>query len=161
MRVYGPYKRKDGRSHVIVYYDDGDHPTTGSRRTVSYPKFLVEQHLGRKLDPDAETVDHIDGDFTNNDLSNLRIIPRSQHASEDARRANDVEVVCVWCGKSFVVPGRRVGHRHLKKAGPFCTKSCSGKYGAAIQNGRIAPIPPVKVERSYSKMEKKVDDTVG
>ena len=38
MKIYGPYTRKeDNRQHVIII--DGE-----KRRTVSYPKFLMEQH---------------------------------------------------------------------------------------------------------------------
>jgi hypothetical protein len=44
MKIYGPYTRKDGRKHVIVHYDGG------RIRTVSYPKWLMEQHLGRELE---------------------------------------------------------------------------------------------------------------
>lgn len=74
MKVYGPYKRKDGRQHVIVYYEDG------RQRTVSYPKFLMERHLGRELHPDKETIDHINNDFNDNRLENLRIIDRVSHS---------------------------------------------------------------------------------
>src|SRR5690606_5867052 len=96
MKVYGPYLRKDGRKHVILYKD-------GKRSTVSYPKFLMEQHLGRKLKP-HETVDHIDRDFTNDDITNLRVVDRSQHAKDDAKRVKYTQVeelTCVWCGCVF------------------------------------------------------------
>jgi len=74
MQIFGPYKRKsDGRQIVIVVEPNG------RRRTVSYPKWLMEQHLGRKLDPNEETVDHIDSNFDNNNLDNLRIMPRKNH----------------------------------------------------------------------------------
>jgi hypothetical protein len=48
MKVWGPYKRKDGRQIVIVV------ERNGKRRTVSYPKWILELQLGRKLDPDLE-----------------------------------------------------------------------------------------------------------
>ena len=57
--VYGPYKRKDDRQIVVVVHRNG------KRRTVSYPKWLLECHLGRKLHKDRETVDHWDSDFNN------------------------------------------------------------------------------------------------
>ena len=40
------------------------------RITLSYPKYLIEVHLDRYLEKE-ETVDHIDGNFLNNVISNL------------------------------------------------------------------------------------------
>lgn len=40
---------------------------------------VMEQHLGRKLSCD-EHVHHIDGDRTNNDISNLVILSRGEHS---------------------------------------------------------------------------------
>jgi hypothetical protein len=68
-RVYGPYLRKDGRKHVVIRCP------AGQSRTVSYPKWLMEQKLGRELDPDLETVDHVDGNFLNNSTENFQILP--------------------------------------------------------------------------------------
>jgi hypothetical protein len=54
-KVHGPYTRQqDGRQHVVVVFVDL------SKKTISYPKYLMEQKLGRELDPDLETIDHID-----------------------------------------------------------------------------------------------------
>lgn len=39
---------------------------------------IVEEHLGRKLKT-WEQVHHIDGDKTNNDISNLIVLSRSEH----------------------------------------------------------------------------------
>jgi hypothetical protein len=55
--------------------------------TRGYTKFLgrhehrviMEKHLGRSLRSD-EIVHHIDGDKTNNDISNLIIMSQSEHA---------------------------------------------------------------------------------
>ena len=114
-KVYGPYTRKDNRQHVIVIFTDN------SRRTVSYPKYLMEQRLGRELHPDNETIDHIDGDFTNNDLSNLRIVPRSKHISEDQKKVRPVAFFCVWCGKLAARHAKDLHHNsRLGKVGPFC-----------------------------------------
>lgn len=137
MHVYGPYKRSDGRQIVIVVENNGE------RRTVSYPKWLLEVQLGRRLDPDKETVDHIDRDFNNNDLNNLRIMPRDEHSAADTRRSRDAKFTCAWCGKEFERSPRLVRDKSKKnKAGPFCDKSCAGRYSRMLQLKLIEKLGP-------------------
>ena len=45
LKVYGPYTRKDGRKHVVIVNNNG------TKTTKSYPRYLMEQHLGRSLEP--------------------------------------------------------------------------------------------------------------
>lgn len=129
MKVHGPYKRKtDGRQIVILIEHNG------KRRTVSYPKWLMECQLGRKLDPNLETVDHIDSDIDNNDLSNLRLVPREEHSADDTRRVKPVKFTCAWCDKEFERSPRLIRDKAKKnKAGPFCSRACAGKYSRMLQ----------------------------
>ena len=128
MKVHGPYKRKDGRQIVIVVENNG------KRRTVSYPKHIMELQLGRKLDPNLETVDHIDSNFDNNSLDNLRIVPRNEHSRDDTRRVKHVKFNCAWCQKEFERSPRLVRDKARKnKAGPFCSRACAGKYSRKLQ----------------------------
>ena len=92
--IYGPFTRKDGRQIVIVKYENGS-------RTVSYPKWIMEQKLGRQLDPNRETVHHRDGNYRNNDHNNLELIPRKEHSTNDTRRVKPVKFKCDMCGKKF------------------------------------------------------------
>ena len=149
-KVHGPYKRKDGREHVVIVFIDN------TKKTVSYPKYLVEQKLERELDPNLETVDHIDGNFLNNDPSNIRIIPRSKHASEDHVRVELVEIECVLCGRKNKRQGTQLLHAKTQgKAGPFCGKSCAGLYGAYVQNGYMEKLGNSYEDiRNYYKIEK-------
>lgn len=141
-KLYGPYKRKDGREHVILISKE-------KRKTISCPKYLVEQRIGRYLDKD-ETVDHIDGDFTNNESSNLRIVNRKRHCRDDAQKLIAQIFICAICDKDFLLEGARLSdaiqNRKQGKAGPFCGRFCAGKYAAL---GEILSAKPIKP--SYSK----------
>jgi len=161
MRVYGPYQRKDGRLHIVEIDDNG------KRRTVSYPKWLMENHLGRRL-LDNETVDHIDNDYSNNELSNLQILDRSVHAALDAKRIRLINVACSWCKQVFMLSRGQMGSRRNKKSGRFCSRKCSGLYGKHIQNGGTPyDIPEIQKEYYTLKQElgnRKVingDDDIG
>lgn len=77
--VFGPYERKDGRSHVVI--EDAE----GNRKVVSYPRYLVEVELGKYLNPEDD-VHHIDENFRNNALSNLRVWNKSDHLKSHKKR---------------------------------------------------------------------------
>lgn len=147
MRVHGPYKRQDGRKIVIIVENNGQ------RRTVSYPKWLLEMQLGRKLDPNLETVDHIDSNFDNNDLANLRIVPREEHSGDDTRRVKNLKFNCAWCGSEFERSPRLIRDKAKKnRAGPFCSRACAGRYSRMLQLKIIDKLTPQQhVESEYYK----------
>lgn len=128
-KLYGPYtSKKDGRTRCIIVYSNGH------RQTISYPKYIVEQHLNRYLEKN-ETIDHIDGNFLNNDLSNLRVIDRKQHCIEDVLRNKNVIVSCKMCGKTFKIKGSLIHNRNRTdkhQSGYFCSKQCTGRYGRYV-----------------------------
>jgi hypothetical protein len=148
-KVFGPYtKSTDGRQIVIIVDEDG------SRRTVSYPKYLMEQHLGRPLDPDKETVDHWDGNFDNNSLDNLRIVPRQEHSGDDTRRVKLLQLTCAHCGKVFERSPRLVRDKSKKgKVSSFCSRQCAGKYSRQVQlgNRERLPVPPPPPSEYYKR----------
>lgn len=151
-KLFGPYTRKDnGRKQLAIIKEDGSHSS------ISYPKWLMEQFLGRKLE-DWETVDHIDRDFTNDSLDNLRVINKKEHISDDVKRVKKIKFNCVFCG----MPGERSPKdwdNNIKKgkSGPFCSKSCVGKYKRLLQLNKIQKInPPELCEREYFYVEKEI-----
>jgi hypothetical protein len=151
MKVYGPYLRKDGRKIVILYEN-------GERKTVSYPKYLVEEKFGIKL-KETETIDHIDGNINNDDFSNLRIIERVDHIKDDVKRLKPKKFICIECGNSFI------STRKYRKgiAGPFCSKNCSGKYGQRVQidkNEKLQDHIPV-IEYYKLKDSKFIEPIIG
>lgn len=122
--VYGPYKRKDGRKHVI-HYDN----VTNKRRTQSYSRYLMEQHLGRELDS-WEHVDHINNDPTDDRIENLQLLTQKENNQKSAVGTKWFFFDCPVCGVESKVPYGRYRHNQLVqlKAGPFCSRSCAGKW---------------------------------
>lgn len=153
-KVYGPYTAKDGRQRVFLVYPNG------RKRTVSYPKYLMEIKLGRELDPKKETIDHIDGNFLNNDFKNLRILPIEQHVSEDTVQYKSLKCICLWCKNTFTRIGKQVStdarNRRRNIVGPFCSRRCSGKYGVAVQKQIIKPFNVVLVSVKPEKPIKSI-----
>lgn len=129
-RIYGPYTAKDGRLRIVGVDSDN------VRHTISYPKYLMELHLGRYLD-EKEQVDHIDGNPLNNAITNLQIKTLGEHQALDVWRNKNVLVNCKYCGKPFIIEGGKMHYRNRNQSGYFCSKQCSGKYGREIQLGKL------------------------
>lgn len=132
--VLGPYTRSDGRQHIVLNNTSVPHGTKDKTRTISYPKAIVESNIDDRLLPE-ETVDHRNRDFNDNDSTNLAIKERSLHYSEDALRVAISDVTCIGCGKTFTPTVEQIKTRSNGKVGPFCSRQCSGRYGAQVQNG--------------------------
>lgn len=56
---------------------------------------VMEQHLGRALGR-HEVVHHVDGNRSNNHLSNLVVMPRSDHTSDHMKK--------VWAKRKSITP---------------------------------------------------------
>lgn len=135
MEDHNIYTNKDGRTRV--YLKD-------SKRVISYPRFLMEQKLGRVLKAN-EQVHHIDGDPSNNDLDNLEIKLLGDHQREHNRpKYEDRLATCDHCGKSFIWTAkqqsayyRNLRRKDRKRSGKvFCSKHCSGCFGKSIQTAK-------------------------
>lgn len=129
------YKCKDGRERVYI---------KETQKVMSYPKYLMEQELGRQLLPNEE-VHHKDENPLNNDIGNLQVRIHGEHQAEHSTKYHDTIAVCGWCGKEFLWTGAKqrkfYGNRRDCKnfsEKPFCSRQCSGKYGKNIQLHRIS-----------------------
>lgn len=126
------YECKDGR--VRVYIKD-------TKKVVSYPKYLMENKLGRKLN-DNEQVHHKDENPLNNDPDNLEVKLLGEHQREHSIKYHDKTMICPWCGSEFLWTAKQqrtfYGNRSRKVKSnygdnPFCSKSCAGSYGRHLQ----------------------------
>lgn len=111
--------------HVIHYLN-------GKRITQSYPRYIMEKILDRKLLPEEE-VDHKDNNYTNNSIFNYQIITKLNNIQKEYIRSGRTqkmsEHICPECNTLFFKKENIIKH-NLKqgKAGPFCSRSCAGKY---------------------------------
>lgn len=134
-KIRGPYVNSEERKFVIIVYPDG------KTKTTQYCRFLVEKALNRTLHKNEE-VHHIDHNHLNDDLSNLEVIDATEHRKmHQYKNTPDVEVVCFECGKKFYLDKEQQRDRRRNKkqgkAGPFCSRKCSGTYGARVQNKHL------------------------
>jgi HNH endonuclease len=84
-------------------------------RRISEHRWVMEQHIGRKL-RQFEYVHHLDGNKTNNCLSNLKIVSPREHGIEHTYYP--IEKICVICGEKFIP------HKTKRKIKRTCSKKC-------------------------------------
>lgn len=138
MKISGPYifntGKLKGRRYLIVTKEN-------KHTTKLFSRWLMEQYIGRELATN-EHVDHINRDFTDDRIENLRVVDNVQHLKEDAYRVKLVEITCVWCGGKSYKSARNMNHNsNLGNAGPFCSKSCAGTYSQQLQYGKTTKLP--------------------
>lgn len=115
------------------------------KRLILEHRYVMEQEIGRKLQPD-EHIHHIDGDKTNNTLSNLMIISQAEHnrihrnrALPSGKWATEFDV-CIQCSRadsSYSGNGRCArcvsrNLRDLRRGGPPTPKHI-------LRNGLLKP----------------------
>lgn len=110
--IHGPYKRNsDGRWIIIV---DGV--------TISYPKYLYEQHHKIKVE-EPMTVDHKDENPDNNSIDNLQLKSRKQNAQDGSMTGRTfVLLTCGFCKKEFRREKRLAPRKAHWKA--YCSLDC-------------------------------------
>lgn len=128
-KMYGPYSHKDGRARVVFYKDK----KTSSRQLA---KVRLEVKLGRRLTT-GETVDHIDEDMSNDDISNLQLLNNKQNAAKTHRKdgkicQKDIDQICDMCG---------VTYRKVKRTLTCGSKSCKSLLRSKISLG-LGLVPP-------------------
>lgn len=145
VRLSKVYDCKDGRKRIDVIAEN-------YRKTFQLAKIVLEVKLGRKL-VDNETVDHIDGDKTNDSPENLRVLSHPENAADSVIRLKSNKFNCPQCNISFELTGKKlkdaVNNRAKGKAGPFCGRSCAGRYGTSIQHHDAIPLEIITIERKY------------
>ena len=126
------YKQKDGRKFIVYKGEDNKY------HSKAYARYLMEQHLGRKL-TNEEEAHHKDHNKMNDAIENLEVKNKTTH-----RREHNIKLIiiehCYICGSDIIVNSRkRANHYRSKNKNPdkwFCSKHCSGIFGQKEQQNR-------------------------
>ena len=116
----------EGRETLTLYNSNND------RSVTQYARYLLAVKLGRFLTED-ETVDHIDGDKTNNSIDNLQILSIVDNIRKSQKKP-DFICICPVCKKVF-----RRSHNHpsvrgkekklkIERGELCCSRKCGGIF---------------------------------
>ena len=126
------YKQKDGRKFIVYKGEDNKY------HSKAYARYLMEQHLGRKL-TNEEEVHHKDHNKMNDVIENLEGKNKTIHRREHNIKPIIIEH-CYICGSDIIVDSKkRANHYRSKNKNPdkwFCSKHCSGIFGQKEQQNR-------------------------
>lgn len=126
------YKQKDGRKFIVYKGEDNKY------HSKAYARYLMEQHLGRKL-TNEEEVHHKDHNKMNDVIENLEVKNKTIHRREHNIKPIIIEH-CYICGSDVIVDSKkRANHYRSKNKNPdkwFCSKHCSGIFGQKEQQNR-------------------------
>lgn len=139
------------RYQMLLYpYDESKSPTT-----ITYARYLYSVANSMKLDVNIH-VDHIDGDRTNDMLSNLQLLQPNQNKLkfriDNNIKPNMAHLRCPECDIVFI---REKRNTHLSKGGTYtaCSRTCSGSISRALQ---------INMHQKYSidELRKRIESNV-
>lgn len=113
----------EGRKMVYLFNSNSD------RTSTSYARYLFSVNKGRMLE-DGYEVDHIDGDKTNDCLSNLQALTVEEHREKTRKESAGrvfLELVCDHCNAPFLREKSKIRINFNK----FCSRRCNALYSRA------------------------------
>lgn len=107
---------------------------------IKYARYLMEQHLGRKIKKD-EVVHHINGDSSDDRIENLQVLKRRDHSIHHNPKKSWINTPCKNCGKETFRYDGKVKKNH------FCSRKCINIYVKPRKpNGKIVECTNCKKE---------------
>lgn len=111
----------------VTYFD-------GKNKSIPYHKYLWESINSQA--PKGYVIHHKDKNKLNNSLDNLELMTNSDHAKLHGTKPHEevfIKLICLYCKIEFERRGSEERHNRKNKAGPFCGRSCAGKWSTSIQ----------------------------
>lgn len=152
-QYYGGSLHPDENGRKFIYLVNKDN--SKDKRHISYAKFVMENHLKRKLAKD-EWVDHLNRDFTDDSIENLQIVDPVTSGKIDAYRAVKITRPCLSCGKDITRTSTKINIDVRNGAqGPFCNNTCRHQLNRDVKAG-LKPDPGVqeKVDSTLYRVDK-------
>ncbi len=107
-QMHEPDPTKSAYKQIVV--------NPGERKSMPYHRYVMEQHLGRKLEKNL-VVHHINGNKYDNRLENLQVLDRATHTSLHHSELPKSKV-CIICGRVFST--RRNNRAIVQTCGKAC-----------------------------------------
>lgn len=113
-----------------------DHPNATKHGYVLMHRIVVENHLGRLLNPE-ELVHHVNHKKKDNRIENLEVLTSKQHMRLHASGRKMCHIRCPQCKVEFC---RAHNLTHLGNGRgklTFCSRSCKGTFHRLCQLNRL------------------------
>ena len=132
-KLLNEYQSNSGHLFVSIVKDN--------KRTTAWIHRLVYEVFYGEIENGCD-IHHIDEDKTNNNINNLKKITHEEHGRIHNTKYSDKMMICPQCGKEFLWTAQKqqtfYSNQSRKRyqnssTKPFCSKSCSGKYGKQFQ----------------------------
>lgn len=110
-----------------IYAVVPSHPKANKHGYVLMHRVVMENHLGRLLEP-GEIIHHKDHNKHNNELSNLELMNSKEHNRMHSSTGRTMTtLICANCGKEFQREKRFVGE-YRNQTNYFCSRKCNGEF---------------------------------
>jgi hypothetical protein len=120
----GPYEH--GYLMCRVMYEDK------TCKIITWQKYIYETNF--ELVPKGYIVHHKDEVKSNYASENLEMIESGEHARHHFQKEKFIEIECLLCGTTvFKNRHHEESNRRMGRTGPFCSRSCAGRWSQQIQ----------------------------
>lgn len=109
---------QNGKYELVIA--PSEYPGMKYRGRYCYKHHLIFWCCNGVLPSKDEVIHHIDGNYANNDISNLKLLSKQEHTKLHSRSKRVIQRVCPICQKVFEFELRNLKFR----PNPCCSRKC-------------------------------------